>query len=138
MRDRQCASWTAYGFPGVASLPRHALLGHPHVGALKYAKQLLECQAKDLEAGFVTDGFDLPEFWPCVLDCFNVVEQRGKYRLCVDKTIQLVNGVPVYNELIDLAEDVNRVRMVSVRTFARGTAILQTAGLRVLIAKFDL
>ena len=138
MTDRQCASWTAHGFPGVASLPRHALLGRPHVGALKYAKQLLACQDKDLKAGFVTDGFDLPEFWPCVLDCFNVVEQHGKYRLCVDKTIQLIDGVPVYNELIVLADELNRVKMVSVRTLGRGIAILQTAGLKVPIAKFDL
>ena len=138
MTDRQCASWTAHGFPGAPSLPRHALLGRPHVGALKYAKQLLECQAKDLRAGFVTDGFDLPEFWPCVLDCYNVVEQHGKYRLCIDKTIQLVNGVLTYNDSIVLADDENRVKMVSVRIFSRGIAILQTAGVRVAIAKFDL
>lgn len=137
MPDRQVASWVAHGFPG-SKANRHAVLGRPHVGALKEPQWLKDCHERDVKAGFVTTGFELPEFWPCTLDCVNVVVQHGKGRLCIDKTIELFAYVDSYNSAIDLLEAENRMKMVSVKTLTRGAAILRAAGAEVLLAKFDL
>jgi hypothetical protein len=137
MTDKQLLSWHAHGFPG-ADLPGGAVFGRYHVGALRNVGHMVACQAKDVEAGFVTNGFELPEFWPCYLDCFNVAMQRGKPRLCVDKTIEMVDGTVSYNGTIFLDDDPNRVRLPGVGTLCRAASILRTCGIEVLIGKLDL
>ena len=99
---------------------------------------MLACHQKDVDAQFVTTGYELPEFWPCHLDCVNVAMQRGKPRLCIDKTIEMVKGVASYNSTIDLDNYLHRVKLASVGVLCRATAILQTCGVEVLVGKLDL
>ena len=103
--DKQLLSWYAHGFPGVASLPSEVHLGIPHNGMLKHAKAAEEKNRADEEAGFITEGLDFPEFWPCRVDCCNIAERDDALRLCIDKTIQLFEEAVSFNDAIDLDEE---------------------------------
>ena len=143
MTDDQLISWVKHGFPGAVHLAVFAQLAAPHVGALKHAKELEECNQKDIESGFVSSGFEFPEYWPAIIDPMNIVIQHLKARLCIDKTMLI--GPESYNSSIDLERDEagRRVTLVRVWQFCRGAAILNAAcrlstEAYVTLAKFDL
>lgn len=143
LTDQQLISWVKHGFPGAVHLKVFAQLASPHVGALKNAAALEECNQKDIKAGFVSSGFEFPEYWPAVVDPMNIVVQHGKARLCIDKS--MVIGEESYNSTIDLDRDEGdrRVTLVRVWQFCRGAAILNAACTQsidayVTLAKFDL
>ena len=89
-----------HGFPGATKLKVFAQLAAPHVGALKHASALEECNQKEIKAGFVSSGFEFPEYWPAVVDPMNIVVQHLKARLCIDKS--MIIGEQSYNSTIDL------------------------------------
>ena len=144
-RDHQLRSWVYHGFPGAPDMPVFAQIAPPHVGALKHASVFKEIVAKDGKLGHVTFGFEFPDVWPCVVDPMNVVMQRGKGRVAIDKTM-LVSGdyeLPSFNLTLDLDAIGNRYLLVRISTFTRACAILETAlvgviGILLKIAKFDL
>ena len=148
MKDNQLVSWGLHGFPGARNMPTGtAVLGFPHAGALKNASALADTQQRDIDNGFVSHGEDFPQYWPCVCDPMNIVVQNGKPRATIDKTMRLSSSshpqpVPSYNDFIDLEAERQELgrpfRLVRVWQFARGAAILATAGVEVLIGKFDL
>ena len=87
--DAQQTSWTANGYPGAREMPKKAVVSYSHVGAIRETALFVECAKKDISKGFVTAGHDFPDVWPCVIDPMNVVIQRGKPRLCIDKSLSL-------------------------------------------------
>ena len=103
LTDKQLISWLRHGFPGATKLPSSAQLAPPHIGALKHAVELEACNKKDIDAKFVSSGFEFPEFWPSLVDAVNIVVQNGNPRLCIDKTM-LFSKVS-YNSTIDLEVD---------------------------------
>ena len=133
--DMQLISWVAHGLPGPAR-PRHVLLAPPHVGALKEAIEFKRLVQKDADRGWAISGHALPCVWPCTVEPNNIaVSRAGKCRLTVDKSVELVDGQlhPSSNNVArndPLLRGV-KVKMVNVRQFGRGAAILLTAGLPV-------
>ena len=121
-------------------------MGYPHVGALQNVDDFEALAARDIANGFVTSGQEFPHVWPCVVDCMNVVVQHGKPRMTIDKRMRLASrgypdGVESYNDLLDLEaerEEVGKLTLPCIWMFTRAVAILQTAGVEVLIGKFDL
>ena len=87
--DKQQTSWTANGYPGAREMERKAVVSHSHVGAIKETEVFIKCAEKDVKKGFVTAGHSFPDVWPCMIDPMNVVIQRGKPRLCIDKSLSL-------------------------------------------------
>ena len=145
--DRQLLSWFAHGFPGAVRMPTgRVVMGYPHVGALQNVDDFEALAERDIANGFVTSGQEFPHVWPCVVDCMNIVVQHGKPRMTIDKRIRLSSktypgGVDSYNDLLDLEEErgrVGKLKLPCVWMFTRAVAILQTAGVEVLIGKFDL
>ena len=143
LTDEQLISWIWHGFPGATKLKVFAQLAAPHVGALKHASDLEECNQKEIKAGFVSSGFEFPEYWPAVVDPMNIVVQHHRARLCIDKS--MIIGEQSYNSTIDLDRDEHdrRVTLVRVWQFCRGAAILDAACRRsvdayVTLSKFDL
>ena len=145
LTDQQLTSWALHGFPGV-NMPRRAVIGFPHVGALKHAEDFEKMNQRDIENGFVTHGHEFPEVWPCVCDPMNLVIQKGKPRATIDKTMNLSSSthpepVLAYNDYIDLELERARCGKLSLPTtsvFCRGAGILLSCGLRVKGGKFDL
>ena len=147
LTDKQLMSWIMHGFPGAAKLPPgRAVLGYPHVGALENIEHFEALGQRDIDNGFVSHGHDFPSIWPTRVDCMNVVMQHGKPRLTIDKRMRLASlqhpdGVDSYNDALDLDAEraqVGTLRLPQVWMFTRAVAILQTAGVEVLIGKFDL
>ena len=146
MVDKQLVSWGINGFPGARAMPAGTVvIGYPHAGAIRHAADLEAMNQRDLENGFVSSGWEFPEFWPCVCDPMNIVIQHGKPRATIDKTIRLSSRshpqpVPSYNDHIDLEDERQQVpfKLVRVWQLSRATAILQTAGVTVKLGKFDL
>ena len=64
LTDKQLISWVWHGFPGATKLKVFAQLAASHVGGLKHASDLEECNQKEIKAGFVSSGFEFPEYWP--------------------------------------------------------------------------
>ena len=143
--DKQCTSWMVNGFPGSRHTPVFAQLAAPHVGALKNANEYVRLCEKDEKAGYVTHGHAFPDIWPCVIDPTNVVIQRGKGRLTVDKTMHVSGDpeLPSYNLAIVLEVDEagKRYKLVRIRVFSRACAILTLACLgtpsQLKVSKFD-
>ena len=143
LTDLQLVSWVRHGFPGARHLEVFAQLAAPHVGALKNAAALEECNQSDIKAGYVSSGFEFPEYWPCIVDPMNIVIQHLKARLCIDKSMLI--GEQSYNSSIDLDRDEGdrRVTLVRVWQFCRGAAILdaacrQSIDSHLVLGKFDL
>ena len=144
-QDQQYLSWVKQGFPGSKSLPLHVSLAFPHVGALKHPAELLKLTERDEQNGYASKGTPFPQFWPPIVDPLNVVVQKDKARVTIDKTMQHSNQshpvpFPSYNSSLDLKEERERVgdlELPSVSIFGRGVAILATAGLSLQIGKFD-
>ena len=145
LTDKQLVSWAMHGFPG-PKMPNRAVIGFPHVGALKHAGAFEEKNQKDIMNGFVSHGHEFPEFWPCVCDPMNLVVQNGGTRATIDKTMKLSSSdhpepVESYNDHIDLDAERAEVGGLSLPTtsvFGTGAAVLLTCGLRVKGGKFDL
>ena len=146
LKDQQLFSWVKHGFPGVDGMPRQAVIGYPHVGALKNAEAFEEMNQRDIKNGFVSHGQDFPEIWPCICDPMNLVIQKGKPRATIDKTMNLSSSdhpdpVLAYNDFIKLEierEIVGRLSLPTTSIFSRGAAILLSCGLVVKGGKFDL
>jgi hypothetical protein len=134
--DMEIVSYIAHGYPA-PELAREAVLGPPHVGALKDMPALDKCARKDRERGWVRHSFQLPPMWPMRADPMNIVYRNGKPRMTIDKSMQLIAGVASYNDSIDL-EAQPTIDMVSVTMLGRAGAILATAGVRLLWWGFDL
>ena len=147
LTDHQVISWVGHGFPGARGMPTgRAVVAYPHAGAMHNAAAFAAANAKDIAAGFVSSGAAFPEIWPTVVDPMNIVLQHGSARCTIDKTMQLASRdhpepVPAYNDYIDLEEEraeVGRLTLVRVSSLSRASAILATAGVRVVGGKFDL
>ena len=148
MLDAQLVSWGLHGFPGARHMPTGtAVITYPHAGAIRNAAALAETQERDVKNGFVTSGQPFPEYWPCVCDPMNIVVQNGKPRATIDKSMRhhsAEHPVPqlAYNDWIDLEDERERLgrpyRLVRVWQLTRAHAILATAGVEVLLGKFDL
>ena len=99
--DAEIISFIAHGYPG-PELELMAVLGPPHVGALKEPAAFDKCAKKDRERGWVHHGYPLPPIWPKRADTMNIIMRNGKPRMTIDKTMQLVDGVASYNDSVDL------------------------------------
>ena len=119
--DMEIISFIAHGYPG-PEMSREAVLGPPHVGALKGAEAFLKCAAKDRARGWTRGGSPLPRVWPMRADPMNVVFRHGKPRMTIDKTMELIEGLPSYNQLIDL-EGQPVVEYVRVSQLGRAAAV---------------
>ena len=125
--DMQIISWMAHGIPGPAMESMHTLIGAFHVGALQHFKDYELCDAKDRLGNFGASGERLPVVWPMLADPTNLVHSRaGKPRMTVDKSIQLRDGVPSYNDAVLDDEQLRAVRvsMVKLQELGRARAIL--------------
>jgi hypothetical protein len=134
--DLEIISFMAHGYPG-PEMSREAVLGPPHVGALKNPEGFEKCAAKDRDKGWVRWGSSLPQVWPMRADPMNVVMRFGKARMTIDKTMELIEGLASYNQLIDL-ESQPEIEYVRVSQLGRAAAILSTAGVEVKLFGFDL
>jgi hypothetical protein len=134
--DMEIISFMAHGYPG-PELQREAVLGPPHVGALKNAAAFEKCAAKDRAHGWVRWGGSLPQVWPMRADPMNIVLRHGKARMTIDKTMELIAGLASYNQLVDLSSQ-PVIEYVKVSQLGRATAILLTAGIEVKLWGFDL
>jgi len=99
--DAEIVSFMAHGYPG-PDLELWAILGAPHVGALKEPAAFDKCAKKDRDRGWVHHGYSLPPIWPMLANPMNIIVLNDKARMTIDKTMQLVDGVPSYNDSIDL------------------------------------
>ena len=133
--DQEIVSYMVHGYPGPRLSPR-CLLGPPHVGALRDFEAFERCAAKDRAKGWVTAGRSLPPVWPYCADPFNVVERHGKWRMTIDKTIELTPGVASYNDSVDL-DAIEPVVYVKIADLSEASAILSTAGVPVAMFGFD-
>ena len=70
-------------------------------------------------------------------DPMNIVLRHGKPRMTIDKTMELIEGIAPYNQLIDL-ESQPEIEYVRVGQLGSATAILLTAGVSVKLFGFDL
>ena len=131
LRDHQLRSWIKHGMPGAREMPIFAQLAASHVGALKFAETYVELSKKDGDAEYVTKGFSFPDIWPCVVDPMNVVMQKGKGRVTIDKTMHISGDpeLPSYNLCIDLPvhEAGRRYALVRMWQYGRAAAILGTS-----------
>ena len=134
--DMEIISYMAHGYPG-PSMPRDAVLGPPHVGALKEPEAFFKMAKKDREHGWVEHGYALPPVWPMRADPMNIVFRNGKPRMTIDKTMELIQGVLSYNGSIDL-DALPSIDYVTVSMLGRATAILMLAGVSVKVWGFDL
>jgi hypothetical protein len=134
--DEEIITFMANGYPA-PEMERATLLGPPHVGALKEMEAFEKMAAKDRERGWVRYGYALPPLWPMRADPMNIVFRHGKPRMTIDKSMQLIAGVPAYNDCVDL-EAQPSIEYVSVAMLGRACAILLTSGLRVRTWGFDL
>jgi len=134
--DMEIISFIAHGYPG-PELSRETVLGPPHVGALKNPEWFEKCAKKDRDSGWVRWGSSLPPVWPMRADPMNVVMRHGKGRMTIDKTMELIEGLASYNQLIDL-ESQPEIEYVTVGQLGRSTAVLLTAGVEVKLWGFDL
>ena len=134
--DMEIISFIAHGYPG-PDLERCAVLGPPHVGALKAPEAFEKAASKDRAKGWVRFGYMLPPVWPMRADPMNIVFRNEKGRMTIDKTMQLVAGVDAYNSRIDLSAQ-PAIDYVSVAMLGRACAIFLTAGVPVLVWGFDL
>ena len=96
-----------------------------------------KCAKKDRDRGWVHHGYPLPPIWPTRADPMNIIMRNGKPRMTIDKTMQLVNGVASYNELVNL-QSIPDIEYVKIAELARAIAILDTAEAPVKIWGFDL
>ena len=146
LTDLRCLSRVKHGFPGAKALPRRAVLGFPHVGALKHPAEFEEMNQRDIAKGFVSAGRAFPEFWPLYADPMNLVIQKGKPRATIDKSIQLTSStrpepIEAYNDCLLLEEEraeSGGLELPTAKTYGRGAAILQSSKMRVKGGKFDL
>ena len=147
LKDRQLLSWQIHGFPGARRMVVRAQLAPPHVGALRNADMYVELCEADEAAGYVTYGNEFPDVWPSVVDPTNVVVQKGKGRMTVDKTMHCADDPELlsYNESICLIVDEAGVRYKLVRVWqlARALAIFsvvvrEIVDVEALEAKLDL
>ena len=134
--DMEIIAFIAHGYPG-PDLERCAVIGPPHVGALKEPVAFDKAAAKDRSKGWVRHGYRLPPIWPMRADPMNILMRNGKGRMTIDKTITLVWGVTSYNDCIDL-DSQPAIDYVSVSMLGRGAAILRTANAPVALWGFDL
>jgi hypothetical protein len=134
--DMEIVSFIAHGYPG-PELSREAVLGPPHVGALRNMEALDKCAAKDRQRGWARGGFALPPMWPMRADPMNIVFRNGKPRMTIDKSMQLVGHVEPYNACIDLDAQ-PAIEYVTVTQLGRAGAILAAVGAPVLWWGFDL
>ena len=140
--DRFVLSSMAHGF-AAPQLEAAAVIGYPHVGALKNMEALDKAISKDRKQeeqpgalAWTVHGGDLPQVWPCRADPINVVMRQGKGRMTIDKSMRLSEFVS-YNEAVDLSE-YDPVELVRVEQLCRAAAIQRTAGAGVRVWKFDL
>jgi hypothetical protein len=81
-------------------LERCAVIGPPHVGALKEPAAFEKAAAKDRSKGWVRHGYRLPPVWPMRADPMNIVMRNDKGRMTIDKSMQLIQGVAAYNDCV--------------------------------------
>ena len=70
--DMEIIAFIAHGYPG-PDLERCAVIGPPHVGALKEPVAFDKAAAKDRSKGWVRHGYRLPPIWPMRADPMNIL-----------------------------------------------------------------
>ena len=141
--DQEIISELVYGVSDDAACEAVAVLSPPHVGALQYYAELQTKLAKDRKRGWSrSTGWDMP-FWPVRAAAYSVVEEeRGsvtKHRMTIDLSWPRPEaglGVESVNGSIDRSAW-PVVRLVRAAQLAESAAILQTAGVGVLVWSFD-
>lgn len=141
--DQEIISELVHGVSDDASCGAVAVLSPPHVGALQYYAELQAKLAKDRERGWShSTGWAVP-FWPVRATAYSVVEEeRGavrKHRMTIDLSWPRPEAgldVGSVNGTIDRSSW-PVVRMVRATQLAESAAILQTAGVGVLVWSFD-
>ena len=141
--DQYVIASMAHGYEA-PDLEPAAIIGYPHVGALKHMEAVHKCIDKDRrqdgisgQQPWTVHGGDLPQVWPTRADPINIVMRNGKARMTIDKTMRLSELFASYNEAVDLA-DFDPIRMVRVEQLGRAIAIMLTAIGKVRQWKFDL
>ena len=141
--DEEIISEMVHGVSDDAACEAVAVLSPPHVGALQYYAELQAKLAKDRGRGWShSAGWAMP-FWPVRANAYSVVEEeRGvvkKHRMTIDLSWPRPEaglGVESVNSAIDRSAW-PVVRMVRAAQLAESAAILQTAGVSVLVWSFD-
>ena len=141
--DQEIISELVHGVSDDAACEAVAVLSPPHVGALQYYAEMQAKLAKDRGRGWShCTGWELP-FWPLRAAAYSVVEEeRGvvkKHRMTIDLSWprpEAELGVNSVNGAIDRSAW-PVVRLVRAAQLAESAAILQTAGVGVLVWSFD-
>ena len=129
--DMQAVSWMAQGFRTHSICGDTTQMAPLHVGALKEYQAYEEQARKNIDKGWWGNACTIvPPFVPCRVLPQNIVFRNKKPRLTVDPSIQYDEDVLPVNE-VDEGESPWILRMVRVRDFCRGAAILKTTGLPV-------
>ena len=133
----------AHGFPAPELEPA-AVIGYPHMGALKNMtaldKMILKDRRQENAPGaqaWTVHGGSLPQVWPMRADPINIVIRHGKARMTIDKSMRLAAHFLSYNEAVDLSS-YDPVELVRVEQLCRAVAILLTAHADVRVWSFDL
>lgn len=134
--DMRVIAWMCHGYPG-PDMEHHAVIGTPHVGALRDYEALVKCASKDRKRKWGSYGHDLPPVWPALCDPVNITWRNGKPRMTIDKTMQLTALYEAYNAHIRLDQEPT-IDYVSVGLAGRSSAILLTAGMSVKLWGFDI
>ena len=141
--DQGIISELVHGVSDDATCEAVAVLSPPHVGALQYYGQLQAKLAKDRARGWShSAGWELP-FWPLRAAAYSMVEEERagvvKHRMTIDLSWPRPDSglsVESVNDAIDRSAW-PAVRMVRAAQLAESAAILQTAGVGVLVWSFD-
>ena len=134
--DMEIVAFMVHGYPGPV-LEHSTVLGPPHVGTLKACAVFEQLAQADRDAGWTQGGYSLPPVWPMRADPMNIVFRNEKPRMTIDKTMELVLGVPSYNDSIDLETQL-KIDYVNLSMLARAAAIMRTAQVPVKFWGFDL
>ena len=134
--DMEIVAYMVHGYPG-PELEHSTVLGPPHVGTLKACTVFEQLAQADRDAGWTQGGYSLPPVWPMRADPMNIVFRNEKPRMTIDKTMELILGVPSYNDSIDLETQL-KIDYVSLSMLAKAAAIMRTADAPVKFWGFDL
>ena len=69
--DMRVIAWMCHGYPG-PDMEHHAVIGTPHVGALRDYEALVKCASNDRKRKWGSYGHDLPPVWPALCDPVNI------------------------------------------------------------------
>ena len=135
--DQEMIAWCAHGFESLSLADRSlTILFAQHVGALRHMEHVDAAIAKGRSKGYLQGPFSrVPPFAPCWCLPYGCVVQKGKPRMTIDPSIQLIEGVSPVNEIDEDRALV--VKWLRCSEFCEGIAILQTSGMPVSLSSAD-